>query len=316
MIGDKIAESSTKSPLVTVIINCYNGAQYLREAIDSIYAQTYDNWEIVFWDNASTDNSGEIAQSYDSRIRYFRGEENILLGAARNKAMRQAKGEFIGFLDCDDVWLTDKLEKQICLMCKGNYGLCYGSVLNINSAGKKIGTSIVTHRKGNIFEKLLYQFDVNLPTALVRASALQNSNLAFDGKITGSEEYCLFMQLAVGHDFYSMPDILAKYRIHDGALTNKSISKWAEEREYTLNVICKQYPGIRDMYQEAFKEAYARAAYYRARNFMFLKNRYQAVREMASIALLSTRYFILFILTLFPISAWNFIHRQKTKRNI
>ena len=62
-------------PLVSVIMNCYNGEKYLREAIDSIYAQTYTNWEIIFWDNASTDNSAEIAKLSDSRLKYFYGEE-------------------------------------------------------------------------------------------------------------------------------------------------------------------------------------------------------------------------------------------------
>ena len=76
-----------KSPLVSIVMNCYNGAKFLREAINSIYDQTYQNWEIIFWDNASSDNSGEIAQSYGRKIRYFRSEIKDCLGAARNKAL-------------------------------------------------------------------------------------------------------------------------------------------------------------------------------------------------------------------------------------
>ena len=94
-------------------MNCLNCEKYVREAIDSVYAQTYPDWEIIFWDNASLDSSGEIAKSYDERLKYFRGDKTIPLGRARNLAIEKAKGEYIAFLDCDDMWLSDKLEKQV-----------------------------------------------------------------------------------------------------------------------------------------------------------------------------------------------------------
>ena len=84
-------------PLVSVIMNCYNGDKYLRAAIESVYDQTYKNWEIIFWDNASTDNSAAIANSYDAKLRYFYSKETVTLGAARNKALKQCKGEYISF---------------------------------------------------------------------------------------------------------------------------------------------------------------------------------------------------------------------------
>ena len=82
-------------PLVSVIMNCLNSEKYLREAIDSVYAQSYRNWEIVFWDNASNDSSAEIAWSYrDGRLRYFRGETTVPLGHARNLALKHLFGQF------------------------------------------------------------------------------------------------------------------------------------------------------------------------------------------------------------------------------
>ncbi len=86
---------------VSIIMNCLNGEKYLKDSIGSIYSQTYDNWEIIFWDNASTDRSDEIAQSYDSRLKYFRSDETYSLGKARNLAVSKAKGEYIAFLDVD-----------------------------------------------------------------------------------------------------------------------------------------------------------------------------------------------------------------------
>ena len=82
-----------KDPLVSIIINCYNGEKYLREAIDSIYSQTYTNWEIIFWDNASTDSSSMIAKSYDTKIKYFRSQKNHSLGYSRSQAVKKINGD-------------------------------------------------------------------------------------------------------------------------------------------------------------------------------------------------------------------------------
>ena len=84
-----------KSQMVSVIMNCLNGDRYLSEAIESVYAQTYPNWEIVFWDNASIDDSSKIAKSYGDRVRYFRNDTTYRLGKVRNLAVSQAQGEYI-----------------------------------------------------------------------------------------------------------------------------------------------------------------------------------------------------------------------------
>ena len=99
--------------LVSIIMNCHNSEHYLKEAIDSVYAQTYSNWEIIFWDNASTDSSAKIAQSYDSKLKYYRGGSLVPLYTARNLALEKCQGDAIAFLDCDDVWLNTKLDHQI-----------------------------------------------------------------------------------------------------------------------------------------------------------------------------------------------------------
>ena len=80
-------------------MNCYNGEKYLREAIDSIYAQSYENWEIIFWDNCSTDSSAEIAKSYDEKIKYFTVSSKLELGEARKLATEHARGKYLAFLD-------------------------------------------------------------------------------------------------------------------------------------------------------------------------------------------------------------------------
>ena len=118
--------SKASELLVSIIINCHNGEKYLRNAIDSVFSQTYGSWEIIFWDNWSSDNSAEIARSYGSVVKYFRSESFTSLYAARNYAIAKACGDYIAFLDCDDVWLCNKLEVQVAEVLKGSK-IVYGA---------------------------------------------------------------------------------------------------------------------------------------------------------------------------------------------
>ena len=102
---------NNNQPLVSIIMNCYNGETYLRESINSVLEQTYENWELIFWDNRSEDQSAEIFKSYkDQRLKYYYAPKHTTLYAARNEAIKNISGEFIAFLDTDDFWVKDKLE--------------------------------------------------------------------------------------------------------------------------------------------------------------------------------------------------------------
>ena len=104
-------------PLVSIIINCYNGETYLKECIESVLSQTYKNWEIIFWDNKSKDKSAEIFKKYkDERFKYFYSNEHTSLYKARNLAMKMSTGDYIAFLDTDDLWDSNKLETQISIL--------------------------------------------------------------------------------------------------------------------------------------------------------------------------------------------------------
>ena len=127
----------TDNPLISIIMNCYNGEKYLQEALDSVINQTYKNWELIFFDNLSTDNSQKIFNSYlDHRFFYYKSNTHIPLTQARNKAVNKCKGEFIAFLDIDDWWENFKLEKQINFMEKNN---------EIISEIKKIGSQVIDY---------------------------------------------------------------------------------------------------------------------------------------------------------------------------
>ena len=110
-----------KNPLVSIIINCYNGEEYLDEAIKSVLEQNYKHWEIIFFDNNSTDKSSSILKKYkDKRIKYFKSKKTYPLYKARNLAIAKSSGKLIAFLDVDDWWFRNKLNKQVKVFLKNN----------------------------------------------------------------------------------------------------------------------------------------------------------------------------------------------------
>ena len=128
-----------KLPLVSVIINCFNGEKFLNNCIKSILNQTYQNFEIVFWDNNSEDKSKEIVMNFgDNRIKYFSSKIHLTLGNARNHALDKCKGDLITFLDVDDWYLPNKLELQVKEFLNNNeVGLVFSNYFHYNNNNKK-----------------------------------------------------------------------------------------------------------------------------------------------------------------------------------
>jgi glycosyltransferase involved in cell wall biosynthesis len=221
-------------PLISVIMNCYNGERFLREAVDSVLAQTYENWEIIFWDNQSTDKSREIFKSYkDLRMRYFISYKHTTLGQARNLAVENAKGEWLGFLDCDDIWMPNKLEKQLAVINDNSdiLGLVYSEAeylfekdIGNTSWGKRL-TKLSDIEKfrilpsGNIFSAMLKNNLVPLVTAMVRRSAfIEVGGLSNDFK--QAEDYELFVKISKHYEAIAIEDSTCLYRIHENNLSH------------------------------------------------------------------------------------------------
>lgn len=303
-------------PLVSVVINCFNGEAYLKEAIDSVFAQTYPNWEIVFWDNGSTDSSGKIANSYGDKVRYFYRDKTVPLGEARNLAMKEARGDLVAILDSDDVWDPRHLEKQIDGFWESDCAVCYTAVQEIAKDGSLLREVYINKETGDIFESLLNQFDIYVSTLLMKRDVLVQGGFEFDLEMVGSEEYNLFMRVAAKHKFYIINECLTKWRVHHGSLTSRAISRWAHERVYTLEQLKKQNPGIESKYPEAFKEAYARANYYQAR-FLVSENDLAGARKaLRQVIGVRPIYLTLYLLLFFPAGVWNTIHSANIKHKV
>ena len=257
-----------EEPRVSIIMNCYNGEKYLREAIDSVYAQSYKNWEIIFWDNASTDSTSQIAQSYDSRLKYFRAEINTHLGPARNMALEKAKATYIAFLDSDDIYLPFTLKRQVELMESADYGLVYAETLVIDEDGKKIKRQKLRYFSGYILDKLLRRYEISMCSVMIRRSVIDEEQLRFGEELQYCPEHNLFMKIAAQHKVGVIHDPIVKYRWSSSSLSRKTRHLVAKEIGYTLEELQKLYPKEVNSCSEAMVAARAKLNYYDAVNLI------------------------------------------------
>ena len=142
-------------PLVSIIVNCKNGSKYLEKCLSSIKNQTFQDWEVIFFDNNSTDNSFEIFNHYkDNRFKYFRSKKNENLYKARNLACKYANGKYIAFLDTDDWWDENYLSSKKKFLINSRYDYLYSNVLLYHEKKEKF----VKYKKINFPEGLIYNF--------------------------------------------------------------------------------------------------------------------------------------------------------------
>ena len=307
MSGFKKAISYVDEPLVSIIMNCFNSDTYLKEAIESVYSQTYKNWEIIFWDNASNDNSPAIAKSYDNKLKYFFAEENTNLGTARKLAMRKASGKYIAFLDCDDLFLEEKLENQVSFMEENDYVMSYGSTILINESGEKIRTRRVKNTSGYIFDALLNHYEIFMQSVMIRKSLLEKEALYFDKKLIYNPDYNLFMKIASKHKIGVLRDYLIKYRFSPNSLSNNTTSIASIEMRHTLDEIFMKSPELKLAYKKESKAAYDKAQYYEVVSAIYKKDKILARKELERIMFSKIEYLILYLLLSLPISSNNIL---------
>ena len=165
-------------PQISVIVNLRNGAATLREALDSALAQSFSDWELLVWDDCSTDDSAAIVAQYrDPRIRYLRSPDDTPLGKARQNAIAHARGEWLAFLDQDDIWLPRKLELQLALTA-ADVGMVYGRTVLFHAGDRNLRDYDYAHEftplpEGNIFPALFRDACfIAMSSALLRRTAV------------------------------------------------------------------------------------------------------------------------------------------------
>lgn len=230
-------DGANNGPLVSVIMNGFNSGRYLSEAIASLLEQTYDHWELVFWDNRSDDNSEAILSAYaDPRIRFYCAPRRMSLAEGRNAAIAQARGDWIAFLDCDDLWTPDKLAKQFDRLAQDdgkNVGLIYCRTRSFSARGDEGDTTyLYTGRplpEGDILRSLLLEGNlVPIVSAMISRRAYDATG-GIPIRFTFAEDYWLFVAIAARFRVLCVQDICCRYRIHEGSATYHN--KLASHRE-------------------------------------------------------------------------------------
>jgi glycosyltransferase involved in cell wall biosynthesis len=302
-----------KQPLVSIIMNCFNGEQHIKEAIDSVYCQTYSNWEIIFWDNASSDNSYKIASSYDTKVRLFKSQETTSLGEARRNAIKNARGEWLAFLDVDDVWLPKKLECQMEGLINSNYILSYCGIAEVDQNLNLIRNLPPKWESGEQFLLQLQSFEINLVTSVINKQKLIELNIDFDERMQASEEYDLFlMLLSHGGSVFVCKDILALYRVHNESLTYKKIERWSIERRITLEKLVLNITNLKE--SEAYKVALRQADYYEA-CFLMTNGNQSGARALLIKHKIKKSFRVLAYITYLP-WLWKTIHNPSYKKRL
>jgi len=209
-----------KKPKVSIIINCLNGEKYLKECLKSVLGQSYKNFEIIFWDNGSTDNSKQIVSQFkDKRIKYFFSKKKYHLSEARNKAVDAAKGEFIAFLDVDDWYLPNKLDLQINEFKKNkNIGIVCSQYFLFNQDTKK--RTIIKSRinKNNITQQLIDNYNIGILTVMIKKNVLKK--IRFEKRFNIIEDFDFIIRCSILTKISYIHTPTAFYRSH-----NKNLSK-------------------------------------------------------------------------------------------
>ena len=283
---------------VSVIMNCLNCIKYLRTAIDSVYSQTHSNWEIILWDNASSQDIENEIYGYDERLRYFRGKETVSLGKARNFAISKAKGDLIAFLDCDDVWLPYKLEKQIECMSDSKIGLVYSNWFVFNDHGYEcVKYGRKSPPQGWVFDKVLFSNFTCLSTLIVRSDIVTKEAVVFDPALTYLEDTDFIIQIAKKWHFAYISKPLAKYRMHPASLTAKNEEKFRDEMDLLIEKYSSIWKDFASIHAGAMKRANTKD---RAVTFWKGNNRKKARDLLFSHVLSHWSYPIIYLLMFVP----------------
>ncbi|OGM08897.1 hypothetical protein A2159_02760, partial [Candidatus Woesebacteria bacterium RBG_13_34_9] len=202
-----------KAPTISVIIPTYNRALTIKRAIDSVLNQTYQDFEIIVIDDRSTDNTEEVVKIFnDEKLKYIRHEKNKGGSAARNTGIKVAKGEYIAFLDSDDEWHPEKLQKQLNLFnnLDKEFGVIYCGFQGVNEFGKVFKYVIPKHR-GYITLKLIEGNCVGTLSIILAKLSYINSINGFDEDLDSCQDWDLYIRLSKICKFDFVPEVLVNY---------------------------------------------------------------------------------------------------------
>lgn len=209
------ASGQNKSPLVSILMNCYNGEAYLTEAIESVLAQTYENWELIFWDNQSTDKSFEIFKAYkDCRFKYHYASKHTNLGGGRAAAWPEIKGDYLVILDTDDTFEPQKIEHQLKFMISNP---AFGVTLS-NTRFFTYSRNWLLYQTPPPVEaglpRLIERYYVSLESVMISMRWAKQQHIAFDHRFSHIADFDLIVRLAAVSKIGYLDEVLSSWRVH------------------------------------------------------------------------------------------------------
>ena len=232
-------------PLVSIVTATYNMAHFIDAVMESITKQTYENWQHIIIDDGSEDDTSGCIKKYlhDERIEYYY-QENAGQTTAKNNGIKKAKGKYICFLDGDNIWELDKLQKQIDTFANisERYKIIFTEQLYIDGEGNKIFTPEIKRYSGRISAELLFENFVTFNTVMVNRICFDELGL-FDENLQRSIDYELWLRFSTKFDFYYMPDVTTYYRHHEGQMSQDKERRFKVAGEIMTDFL-KKHPGL------------------------------------------------------------------------
>lgn len=224
------------TPLVSVVIPTYNHAHFLKEALESVQAQTYAHWEALVVNNYSEDDTGEVVQGFaDPRIRLINFRNHGVIAASRNEGIRRSAGQYVAFLDSDDLMVPQKFEKCLSALNQGADLVCHG--LTVYPTGPYVTNWQPGPKwRSGFFGLLVFGNCISTSSTIVRKDALESvGGVCEDSKIVRAEDYDLWLRLAKkGYKFEFIRQSLGIYRRHETSQSS-DITRWLSATKSTID---------------------------------------------------------------------------------
>ena len=234
--------------LVSVLMASYNHEKYISEAIESVLNQSFNGLELIIVDDCSTDNSKEIIDNYqkkDQRIRAFFHQKNTGISKTVNECLNEVRGNYICFIGSDDLWVHNKLEKQLEILKSDKDKIVWSEGEVINSKGIQTGKKVTEvlnappKKSGNIFQELLKEQFVFGQSLIFNAEFVKD--IRFDEELKYVNDHRFLVDLSLNNQFLFMPEPLAKYRVHGGNVTFKDEKRWLKEKIIIRKYFLEKY---------------------------------------------------------------------------
>ena len=302
----------SSEPLVSIITPAFNAEYTIKQTLESVLAQTYQTWELLVVDDASTDTTAAIVYDFekkDNRIQLLRLDTNTGSPAkAKNAVLPLVKGDLVAFLDADDLWLPSKLEIQVDRITSSDAALCYTGGWYVDDKLVSQGEFMPRYREGWLFNHLLAQYEINNQSVLVKHSAiLALTEPCFNTQIVIGEDCDLFMRIASRNKLLALPDKLVQYRVRNNSISATSLEHAHEGLEEVIRWT-EADTALASQCGHSLRVAHAKVRYYKAKAAMERGEWKQAQALLFPVMFVGWKFSVLALATLAP-PIWRFCLR-------